>query len=135
MIFEIEEYCFIKLINWKFKFLNFLSENTTFSIDRNFSSIDQNGKEKILESLDVSIATWFLFNWSKRALDQSKITFDQSKIVKQDFSTEFSGDYSESLKRFQAFWTVLWNILTLYTCFLMKYYPIGITRGLCSLEK
>ena len=77
-------------------------QNTTFSIDRNFSSIDQNGKERILESLDVSIATRFLFDQSKRALDQSKVTFDRSKIVKQDFSAEFSGDYSESLKRFQA---------------------------------
>ena len=134
MMFEFGEYCFIK---WKFKFWNFLSENSKYSIFYwwSFGSIDWNGKEKIMESLDVSIAARFLFNRSKRALDQSKVTFDRSKIVKQDFSAEFSGDYSESLKSFQALWTVLWNILTFHTCFLMKYNPIGINRDLCSLEK
>ena len=118
-MFEFGEYCFIK---WKLKFWNFLSEirTTAFSIGRSFGSIDRNGKEKILESLDVSIATWFLFGQSKRALDRSKVTFDQSKIVKQDFSAEFSGDYSESLKSFQALWMVLWNILTLHRCLLIN---------------
>ena len=29
---------------------------------------------------------------------------------------------------------VLWNILTLHTCLLMKYNPIDINRGLCSLK-
>ena len=76
--------------------------NTAFLIGRNFSSIDRNGKEKIMESLDVSIATRFLFDRLKRALDRLKVTFDRLKIVKQDFSTEFSGDYSESLKRLQV---------------------------------
>ena len=76
--------------------------NTAFSIGRNFSSIDRNGKEKIMEFLDVSIATRFLFDRLKRALDRLKVTFDRSKIVKQDFSTEFSGDCSESLKRLQV---------------------------------
>ena len=108
--------------------------NIAFSIGRNFSSINQNGKEKILESLDVSIATRFLFDWSKRALDRLKVTFDRSKIVKQDFSAEFSSDCLKSLKRLQALWMVLWNILTLHTCLLMKHNPMGINRGLCLLE-
>ena len=52
---------------------------------------------------------------------------------KTEFSVEFSSNYiSECLKRFQALWTVLWNILTLYTCLLMKYNPMSINRGLCK---
>ena len=81
--------------------------NTTFSISRNFGSIDRNSKEKILESLDVSITAQFLFDRSKRALDGSKVTFDRLRIVKQEFSAEFSGDCSEKLKRFQYLLTVL----------------------------
>ena len=50
------------------------------------------------------------------------------------FLAEFSGDYSERLKRFQTLLTVLWNILTLHTCLLMKHNPMGINRGLRSLE-
>ena len=91
-------------------------------------------KWKNLEAFGCLDAAWFLFDRLKRALDWSKVIFDQSKIVKQDFFVELSDDYSERLKRFWALWTVLWNILILYTCLLMKYNPMGINRGLCSLE-
>ena len=53
---------------------------------------------------------------------------------KTKFSTEFSVNYSECLKMFQVLWMVLCKILTLHTCLLMEYNPIGINRGLCSLE-
>jgi len=79
-------------------------QNTAFSIGQNFGLLDQNGKEKILESLDDSIATRFLFTRWKSALDQLKVTFNRSKIVKQDFSANFSSDCLESSKRFQAMW-------------------------------
>ena len=141
MLFEFGKYCFIKLLKWKFKFWNFLSENSKLSIfdrsklwlDWNFGSIDWNGKKIILEFLDVSIIAWFLFNRLKKVFDRSKGIFDWANIKNQDFSTEFSGDCLESLERFQALWTVLWNILTLYTCLLIKYNPMGINRGLYSL--
>ena len=137
MLFEFGKYCFIKLLKWKFKFWNFLSENSKLSIfdrsklwlDWNFGSIDWNGKKIILEFLDVLIATQFLFNRSKRALDRSKWIFDQSKVKNQDFSAEFSGDGSVCLKRFQALWTVLWNILTFHTYLLKGYNPMGINRS------
>ena len=91
-------------------------------------------KWKNLEAFGCLDAAWFLFDRLKRALDWSKVIFDQSKIVKQDFFVELSDDYSERLKRFWALWTVLWNILILHTCLLMKYNPMVINRGLCSLE-
>ena len=100
--------------------------NLVFSIGWNFGSIDRNGKKIILESLNDSITIWFLFDWSKRAFDQSKGTLNRSKLEKTEFSAEFSSDYSKSLKRFQALWMVLWNILTLHTCLLMKYNPIEL---------
>ena len=50
------------------------------------------------------------------------------------FFVEFSGDYSERLKSFQTLLAVLWNILTLHTCLLMKHNPMSINRGLRSLE-
>ena len=91
-------------------------------------------KWKNLEAFGCLDAAWFLFDRLKRALDWSKVIFDQSKIVKQDFFVELSDDYWERLKRFWALWTVLWNILILHTCLLLKYNPMGINRGLCSLE-
>ena len=101
---------------------------SVFSISRNFgwigqyfSSINRNDKKIILEFLDDSIAIWFLFYWSKRAFDRSKGTLNRSKLEKTEFSVEFSSDCSKSLKMFQTLWKVLWNILTFYTCLLMKY--------------
>ena len=91
-------------------------------------------KWKNLEAFGCLDAAWFLFDRLKRALDWSKVIFDQSKIVKQDFFVELLDDCSERLKRFWALWTVLWNILILHTCLLMKYNPMVINRGLCSLE-
>ena len=91
-------------------------------------------KWKNPEAFGCLNAARFLFDRLKRALDWSKVIFDQSKIVKQDFFVELSDDYWERLKRFWALWTVLWNILILHTCLLLKYNPMGINRGLCSLE-
>ena len=54
---------------------------------------------------------------------------------KLNFLLNFSSDYSKMLKRFQALWLVLWNILILYTYLLMKNNHMGINRDLCSLEK
>ena len=51
-----------------------------------------------------------------------------------EFSTKFFGECSERLKWFQALLIVLWNILTLHTCLLMKHNPMSINRGLCSPE-
>ena len=53
IIFEFEEYCFIK---WKLKFWNFLSEIWTkgFSIGSNFFSIDRNDQEN-----NLRISGWF----------------------------------------------------------------------------
>ena len=134
MMFEFGEYGFIK---WKFKFWNFLNENSKISI----------------------------FNWSKLWLDRSKMVRKNpgvsgcldccsipirpieksTRLIRSNFrlienceigfSTEFSSDYSERLKRFQAMWTVLRNILTLHMCFLMKYNLMGIYKDLCLLEK
>ena len=58
--------------------------NTAFLIEILAGSIE-NGKEKILEFLDVLIAVQFLFDQLKRALDRSKVIFDRLKIVKQNF--------------------------------------------------
>ena len=59
------------------------------SIGQNFGSINRNGKEKILEFLDVSITTRFLVDRSKKILNQLKVIFDQSKIVNEIFLHNF----------------------------------------------
>ena len=76
--------------------------NLTFSIGRNFNSIDQNSKKIIVEFLDGLIAIRFLFDRSKRAFEQLKGPLNRSKLEKIEFSVEFVGDCSERLKRFQA---------------------------------
>ena len=89
IMFKFREYGFIK---WKFKFWNFLSENSQnqyFRSIKTLARLIENGKKIILESLDVLIVIWFLFNWSKRALDWSKGIFDQLKVVKKDFLKNF----------------------------------------------
>ena len=75
MMFEFGEYGFIK---GKF-------ENQYFRLVEILARSIENGKKKILESSDVSIAVQFLFDWSKRALDRSKGTFDWSKLEKLNF--------------------------------------------------
>ena len=84
---EFGEYGFIK---WKFKFWNFLSENLKSEFSEIFYGI-----------------FWWLF----RKVEDVSI-FDKVKIWNLnflEFSTEFSGDYSERLKRFQSLTTVLWK--------------------------
>ena len=131
MIFEFGEYCFIK---WKFKFWNFLVkfELKDFRSVESFARSNEIIKKIILKSLDDSISIRFLFGHEFWSIERNSWPI---KTHKTEFSVEFSSDYSKSLKRFQALWRVLWNILTLHTCSLMKYKPMGITRGLCSLEK
>ena len=63
--------------------------NSAFSISRSFGSINRNGKKIILEPLDELIDIQFLFDQSKRALNRSKGTFDQSKVIKHDFLQNF----------------------------------------------
>ena len=75
-----------------------------------------------------SIDTRFLFNRSKRAFNWSKGNLDQSRLWKTEFSAEFSVTNLNVWKRFQALWTVLWNILTLHTRLLMKYNLMSINR-------
>ena len=113
MKFEFGEYCFIK---WKFEIQHFRSVKAlAWSIE--------NGKKIILESQSI-----------KKSIQSIKSNFRLIENCEIGFSAEFSSDWSERLKRFQALLTVLWNILTLHTCLLMKYNPMGIYRGLCSLE-
>ena len=120
----------------KFKFWNFLNEiqNSICSIDRNFCSINRSDEEN-----KPGVSTGFnccsIPIWSIEKSPQSMLDSSQSiETHKTKFSTKFSVNYSECLKRFQALWMVLCKILTLHTCLLMEYNPIGINRGLCSLE-
>ena len=120
----------------KFKFWNFLNEiqNSICSIDWSFCSINQSDEEN-----KPRVSTWFncclIHVRSNEKSPQSMLDSSQSiKTHKTKFSPEFSINYSECLKRFQALWMVLWKILTLHTCLLMEYNPMGINRGLCSLE-
>ena len=103
--------------------------NSAFSIGQKFSSIDQKWKENnpgVSECLDrYSIHVRPI----KKSIRSIESNFRPIENRETRFSTEFSGDYSKRLKRFQALLTVLWNILTLHICFLMKYNPIGINRG------
>ena len=131
MMFEFGEYCFIK---WKVKLSNFLSENSKYNIFRSVETLAwsiENGKKIILQSLDVSIAV--------RSIEKSTWSIESNfwpiKNRETRFFVEFSGDCTERLKRFQALLIVLWNVLTLDMCLLMKYKPMGINRSLCSHEK
>ena len=117
----------LEFSKWKF-------EIQYFRLVETFAQSIEMVRKSIMESLLDSIAIRFLFDWSKRAFDQLKGTLNWLKLKITEFSVEFFSDCSESLKRFQALWKVLWNILTLHMCFLMKYNPMGINRGLCSLE-
>ena len=119
-MFEFGEYCFLK---WKFKFWNFLSEIWTkgFSISQNSCSIDWNDEEN-----DPRVSGWFdCYSILIRSIEKSIRSIERNsqpiKTRKTEFSANFSSNCSECLKRSQALWTVLWNILTLHTCLLMKY--------------
>ena len=127
------EYCFIK---WKFNLWKFLSEiqDLVFSIGRSLCSIDQSDEEN---SSRVStwfdrclIPVWWIEKYFRSMLDSSQ----SIKTRETKFPAEFSSNCSECLKKCQASWTVLCNILTLHTCLLMKYKPMSINRGLCSLK-
>ena len=131
MMFEFGEYCFIK---WKVKLSNFLSENSKYNIFRSVETLAwsiENGKKIILQSLDVSIAV--------RSIEKSTWSIESNfwpiKNRETKIFVEFFGDCTGRLKRFQALLIVLWNVLTLDMCLLMKYKPMGINRNLCSLEK
>ena len=114
----------LKFSKWKF-------ENQYFQSIEILARSIENGKEKILEFLDVLIPV--------RSIEKStrliKSNFRLIENRETGFSVEFSSDCSERLKRFQALLTVLWNILTLHMYLLMKHNSMGINRGLYSLEK
>ena len=134
MMFEFGEYCFIK---WKFKFWNFLSEiwNLVCSIDWNFCLIDRSGEGNYLR-------VFACFDWYSIPIQSIEKSFrsilDSSQSIKTCenwISAKFSDNCSEHLQRFQALWTILWNILTLHIYLLKGYNSIGINRSLYSLEK
>ena len=117
----------LEFSKWKFKIKYFwLVEALAWSIEMM--------KKIILESLDDSIVIRFRFDRYSipaRSIEKSIWSIESHKT---GFSADFSEDYSKRLKMFQALWMVLWNILTIHTCLLMKYNPMGINKGLCSLE-
>ena len=119
MMFEFGEYCFIKLLKWKFKFWNFLSENSKFSIfDRSKLWLDrskwQENNPRASGWIDhYSISVW-LIKKSTRLVERN---FRPIKSRKTRFSAKFYNDCYECLKMYQALWIVLWKILTLDTCF------------------
>ena len=129
MMFEFGEYGFIK---WKFNFSNKVKiRKSVFSIGRNFDSIDQNSKKN-----NPGVSRWFdrysiLVQSNEKSIRSIERTSRSIKTRKLNFLQNFSCDCSEKLKRFQVLWMVLWNILTLHTCLLMKYNPMDINRGLC----
>ena len=130
MMFLYGDYCFTK---WKFKFWKFLSEIRTkrFSIGQNFCSIDRNGKEiyhGVFAYFDRCSIPVRLIEKSIRSIERNSRLIE---TCKNEFFAKFSSDYSESLKRFQVLWTVLWNISTLHMCLLMKYNHMSINRSLC----
>ena len=110
-------------------------ENKDFRWVEAFAQSIEMMRKIMSESLDDSIAIRFLIDRSKKAFDWLKGTLDWSKLEKIEFSAKNFGNCFESLKKSHALWTVLWNILTLYTYFLIKYNSMDINRGLCSLEK
>ena len=137
-MFEFEEYCFIMSIKRKFKFWNFLSENSKFSIF-NWSKLLL---DRLIEIVRKSILEFACFNQclipirsTEKSIRSIKRNYWPVETRKTEFSAKFFGNCSECLMMFQALWTVLWNILTLHTCLLMKNNPIGINRRLCLLEK
>ena len=94
--------------------------NSVCSIDWNFCSINRSG-----EGDYPGVSVYF---------DRYSIPVRSIETCENWISAEFSDNCSEHLKMFQALWTVLWNILTLYMYLLKGYNPMGINRGLCSLE-
>ena len=73
-----------------------------------------------------------LIDWMLFSIERTPQSIETQKL---NFMLNFSSDCSEMLKRFQALQTVLWNILTFYTCLLMKNNHMGINKDLYSLEK
>ena len=137
MIFKFEEYCFIKLKKSKFKFWIFLSiiRNSVSSISQRFCSIDWSDEKN-----NPGVSTWFSGCLIPiRSIEKSlRLMLNSSQSIetrKTKFSAKFYSNCSEWLKIFQVLWTVLRNISTLHTCLLMKYNPMGINSGLCSLDK
>ena len=116
----------------KFKFWNFLNEiqNSICSIDWSFCSINRSDEEN-----KPGVSTWFnCCSIPVQSIKKSLQSMLNSSQSIETHKTKFSVNYSECLKRFQALWMVLWKILTLHTCLLMEYNPMGINRGICSLE-
>jgi len=76
--------------------------------------IDRNDKEN-----NLGVTRWFnRYSIPVRSIDWNTWPIETRKTK---FLAKFLGNYFECLKRFQALWMALWNILTLHTFFLMKY--------------
>ena len=127
MLFEFGEYCFIKLLKWKFEIKHFLLVE---ALARSIKMVKKKNPRVsgFLERCSIPVR---LIEKSTRSIESN---FQPIENRETGFLAEFFGDCSERLKRFQALLTVLWNILTLYTYLLMKHNPMGINKGLCSLE-
>ena len=116
----------LKFSKWKFEVKHFRSIETLAWL------IEMVKKKSWSLWMVRSLFDSFSIDWMLFSIERTPQSIETQKL---NFLLNFSGDCSEMLKRFQVLWTVLWNILTLYTCLLMKNNPMGINRGLCSLEK
>jgi len=117
----------LEFSSWKFKFQEFwLVETSVRSIEML--------KEIILEFLQDSIGIRFLVDRSKKSIRSIESNSLSIENCRTKFSTESSSDCSESLRTFQALWTVLMKILTFHTYLLKGYDPMGINIELCSFE-
>ena len=104
--------------------------NSVCSTGWTFCSIDRSDKENDPEAfawLDCCLIPIWSIEKSHRSILNSSWSVETCK-------TKFFGNYFECLKRFQALWTVKWKFLTFHTCLLMKYNPMGINSGSCSLD-
>ena len=110
----------------KIHVLEFSKWNSKFSIfDRSKSFLDQ--------------SNWWIKLLYNIGLVRLMLDYCSIKTRKTEFSAEFLITVLNVWKCFmhceQFYETVLWNILTLHMCLLVKYIAIGINRGLCSLKK
>ena len=113
---------------WKFKFQELRSIETSVRLIQML-------KEIILEFLQDSIGIRILVDRLKKSIRLIENNSQSIENRRTEFSKESSSDYFKSLRTFQALWTVSMKILTLHTYLLKGYDPMGINRGLCSLEK
>ena len=113
----------MEIFKWKFEI------QYIFSIGQNFGLIDRNDEEN-----NLLVSGWFdRYSILVRSIEKSIWSIERNsraiKTRKTKISVEFSSNCSECLKMFQALWAVLWNILTLHMCILMKHNSISINSN------